>query len=93
MRGLSFQYDVTQHEAVVELYIDRGDESENKAIFDNLYGNKDAIEKAFEESLDWQRLDSKRACRIQKVIQGGYRDDEQEWPDTQKAANGVASVE
>jgi hypothetical protein len=48
-RGLGFNYSVRQHEAKVELYIDRGKdaEQENKAIFDTLAKSKESIEAAF----------------------------------------------
>ena len=32
-------------------------------------------------ALGWERLDSKRACRIRfDLDQGGYKDPEEEWP-------------
>ena len=86
-RGLGFNYAVRQHEASVELYIDRGKDTdeENKTIFDTLVASKDDIEATFGEPLEWQRLESKRACRIRKEIElGGYRD-EARWPANQDA--------
>jgi hypothetical protein len=83
IRGLGFNYVVRQHEADVELYIDRGKDAdeENKAIFDSLLKSKSAIESTFGEALDWQRLESKRASRIRKLIEvGGYLD-EAKWPE------------
>ncbi len=78
--GLAYCYSITKHESKVELYIDRGKESENKNIFDELVKNKDEIEKDFGESLKWERLDNKRACRISRQFDnGGYRD-EDKWP-------------
>lgn len=81
---MSYNYIITQHEGKVELYIDRGKESEdeNKKIFDELYYHKDEIEETFGDKLNWQRLDNKKACRISKSITlGGYRDPEK-WDDT-----------
>ncbi len=82
-QGLGFNYTVTQHESVVELYIDKGKDSteQNKDIFNKLYDSREEIEKAFGESLEWQRLDERQACRIKKFITlGGYRDTEDKWP-------------
>lgn len=80
--GLSFNYIVRQHDAAVELYIDRGKEldSENLEIFDKFYSEKENIEQDMVSPLSWERLDGKRACRIKKQINiGGYRNDEADW--------------
>lgn len=82
-RGLGLNYVIRKHEGNVELYIDRGKDAdeENKNIFDTLFGSKSTIESSFGEPLEWQRLDTKRACRIRKKIEmGGYLD-EAKWPD------------
>jgi hypothetical protein len=81
IRGLSFNYTVCKHEGAVEMYIDRGKEGAefNKSIFDTLAASREAIQEEFGEPLEWQRLDTKRACRITKIItRGGYRD-ESKW--------------
>jgi hypothetical protein len=81
--GLAFNYVIRKHEADVELYIDRGKETEeeNKRIFDTLAALKSEIEESFGGTLDWQRLEGKRACRIRKGFElGGYRDEEK-WPE------------
>ncbi len=84
IRGLGFVYAIVQEYSVAELYIDRGEAVENKAIFDKFFARKDEIEKAFGCSLSWERLDTKRACRIRHVIErGGYRSPESEWPQIQ----------
>lgn len=85
--GLQLNYVVRKHDAHVELYIDRGKDSEkeNKEIFDQLAESKDSIEKAFGEPLEWERLEGKRACRIRKLlVLGGYQD-EASWPEIQEA--------
>ena len=79
-RGLGLNYGIRQHGGQIELYIDRGKDKddENKAIFDQLIKHRSEIEKAFGRKLDWNRLDTKRACRIMKAFKGiGYRDEDQ----------------
>ena len=87
VRGLGLNYIVTKHAAAVELYIDRGKDSEkdNNMIFGQLRRNRKEIEEHFGESLDWQQLEGKRACRIRKQITlGGYQDEEK-WPTIHEA--------
>ena len=86
--GLWYSYVINQHESSVQFYIDRGRDGaqENKAIFDTLRSKQAEIERSFGESLSWERLDGKRACRIAKYFElGGYRDDEAKWPAIQDA--------
>ena len=81
IRGLGFNFVVVQEFGVTELYIDRGDVTENKQIFDHLFAQKDAIESTFGGTLQWERLDTKRACRIKHIVeQGGYLSPESLWP-------------
>lgn len=86
IRGLGFNYVIVQEYGIAELYIDRGDATENKRIFDQLHASKDEIERAFGETLSWEPLDTKRACRIKHIVeQGGYRSPESQWPEIQLA--------
>ena len=66
---MGFNYVVRQHDANVELYIDRGKESgtENEDIFDQLAESKEEIEGAFGETLDWQRLEGGPCMRDQEA--------------------------
>jgi hypothetical protein len=85
--GLGYWYVIRRNDADVELYIDRGkdSEAENKAIFDTLAESKEQIEAEFGQQLEWLRLEGKRACRIKRDIDlGGYRD-EDKWPQIQDA--------
>lgn len=84
--GLSFGYVVARHNSRVELYIDRGEVTANKRVFDELLSHKDEIEAVFGEPLSWQRLENKRACRIAYEFSlGGYKDDEANWQPIQTA--------
>jgi len=85
--GLAYNYSISQHEGRVELYIDRGKESEeeNRMIFDQLYQNREEIERSFGEKPIWEKLEGRRACRIRKDIRlGGYQD-KAKWPEIQSA--------
>lgn len=85
VRGLGLNYVVLQDECYAELYIDRGDETENKAIFDQFAAQTEAIEASFGQPLQWHRLDNKRASRIRVTLPGGYRGAEESWDATQTA--------
>jgi hypothetical protein len=95
-RGLGFNYAVREHGTQVELYIDRGKDSdaENQRIFEELVGRREEVEAAFGDTLEWQRLDGRRACRIRYVIDvGGYRDPEK-WAEIHEvSADAMARLE
>lgn len=75
---LSYGANFTQKkDARVELYIDRDDKDWNEDRFDNLLGQKESVEAALDESLVWQRLENRRACRIAVVRPGSIDDDDE----------------
>ena len=51
VRGVAFNFVAGRALCRVELYIDRGDNEENKFIYDRLYLEKQSIEAAFDKSL------------------------------------------
>ena len=71
-------------EVRVQVYIDR-DKEWNKRLFDMLGERKETIESKLGESLSWERLDDKKACRIAVYRPGTIDDDDevleeiQEW--------------
>jgi len=81
VRGINLNYSVRKDESQVEVYIDRGKGSagENDQAFEHLLAQKDDIEQAFGEPLSWDNLEGKRASRISKTIDGGYRSDNEGW--------------
>jgi hypothetical protein len=81
--GLSYGYVLRMNNAQVELYIDRGDGTWNKRVFDTLYRQKEAIENIFGAPLDWQRLDDKRGCRVRYLLDGYGLQDKEHWPELQ----------
>lgn len=50
--------------ARVELYIDSGEQEQNKQIFDRFEAQKAMFESELEEPLEWELLDNRRANRI-----------------------------
>jgi len=86
-RGLGYNYVVRKHDSNVELYIDRGEnsEQENLEIFEELLQSKVDVESDFGETIDWQRLDNRRACRIVNKIELGGWKDEIKWPEVHVA--------
>ncbi len=74
-----------QEDCQVECFIDigKGAEEANVQVFKELEAQKAEIEAAFGEALDWQELSESRGCRICKVMLGGWKSPEAEWPNLQ----------
>jgi len=66
--GLGLNFVVSKQACRIELYISRGNQEENKFIFDQLYAQKDQIESVFGGKLTWERLDFKKSCRIRHEL-------------------------
>lgn len=76
----SFSYGATfgaHGRAWVELYIDSPEQERNKQAFDRLEQQKEALESELKTTLEWQRLDNRRASRI-SVRRSGSIDEDQE---------------
>ncbi len=86
--GLGYNYVIQKQEFRVELYIDRGKgcKTENQEIFGIFDARRLEVETAFDVTLAWERLDTKRASRIAyRLSNGGYRSPEETWPEIQDA--------
>ena len=64
-----------QKQARVEVYIDNGDGDRNIRLLEDLELHREAIESALGETLSWQRLENRRACRIALDRSGSIEDD------------------
>jgi CBS domain-containing protein len=62
----------------VELYIDSGSAADNKALFDRLHSDRQAIEAIVGMPIQWERLDDKRASRIAVYHRGVITDTPEE---------------
>lgn len=65
------------HRFRVELYIDSGDKSKNKYLFELLQNQKLSLENAIGEELSWERLDHRNASRVALYHPGSITDTEE----------------
>lgn len=57
-----------------EAYIDGGDATWNRLVFDALLAERSAIEAAFGEPLDWQPMEGRQGCRVAVFRPGSIND-------------------
>lgn len=62
--GIPFQFLITTSYVAVQLNIAKPVKEDNKKIYEALHEQKDKIEAAFGEPLQWMRLDDKKSSRI-----------------------------
>lgn len=67
----------------VELYIDFGDHAQNKHFFELLLCDKEAIETELGTSLEWEKLEDKRASRVGIYRSGSILDSKKELDEIQ----------
>lgn len=66
----SFTYSFSRDKRVrVELYLDLGDQTHTKIVFDKLHAQKEKFE-SLVGTIEWERLDSRRASRIALYHEG-----------------------
>jgi hypothetical protein len=64
MSGVNLNAVISQKYVRSEIYINRGEQAENKRVFDLLTQRKAEIEKEFGDPLTWERMDDKVTSRI-----------------------------
>jgi hypothetical protein len=74
-RGFTYSMSFAQTgELRAELYIDFQDRAKNEMALDALALGRDVIEAEFAEPLRWERLDTRRACRVACYAAGSIDD-------------------
>lgn len=74
--GISLNFVVSRSYGRAEIYIDVGDKEQNEKIFDILYSDLQKYDQEYGNSLVWERLNEKRACRIKDEIEGNLYEKE-----------------
>lgn len=64
LSGVVYSMVINHDEVRVEFLLGRARKEENKAMFDALFEDRVGVERDFNESLDWRRLDDKKASII-----------------------------
>ena len=65
--------------ASFEVYINRGEQDENKRIFDYFLKNKDVLESESGCKLEWERMDSNVTSRIKDQLYGVSLSNAEDW--------------
>lgn len=84
--GNHWTYTITKDWAAIELYIDFDQQTgkKNKELFDYLKAQQAQIETDFGDSIDWRRLDDKRASRVIKYYYSSGLDMPEKWEELQE---------
>lgn len=77
--GLSYNFIITKSYVAVELAISKSDTVENKKVFDELKHYEQEITIGFGDELSWERLDSKKMCRVAYYLEGVNLFNREDW--------------
>ena len=78
--GCSFNLVLLKSQIRVEVALQRGSAAENKWIFDQLFDQREVIEREFGEMLEWHRNDEQKRCLI-NLSKPCHGFDTDNWPD------------
>lgn len=90
MAGVSLNLVATGNYVRSEIFINRGDATENKDIFDYFFKSKTEIEKAFGAPLIWERMEDRITSRIKYQLDGVDIFNEADWPKMQDFLVGAS---
>lgn len=80
LASMAYNLIFSKHEVRVEFYMSRSQTEANQFVFDRLASQKESIEADFGDSLTWQPLPDRKACRILYAKpMDGY--DKANWPE------------
>lgn len=84
--GVNFMYNIREHDAAVQVLVNGPDAETNRAIFDRLCADRGDAESTFGSPLEWDATEGRKRCSIGATLpSGGYREDEDRWPEIQRA--------
>ena len=67
---------LSKSQVICEVYIDLFDSEKNSAVLNALQEHRDEVEKAVGETLQWDDVPLKRACRIRAITNGDVSDED-----------------
>jgi hypothetical protein len=82
-KGVQYNYLLLKDKTALELYIDTGSETQNKAIFDKLFVDKASIESEIGGELFWRRRDDARSSGIRLIVADHGVYDKDHWEEMQ----------
>lgn len=80
MGGVSLNLVATREYARAEIYINRGDQAQNKKAFDFLKQRRETIEANVGTPLEWARMDDQVTCRVKFEKRGVNIFNRNDWP-------------
>ena len=80
--GIQYTYYVQRNASSVRLGL-WADKEVNKARFDWLHAKREELENAFGGEFEWLRCNELKHSRIGQDLEGGYRNDPEQWPKIQ----------
>jgi len=83
--GMGWSYSITMNKGSVELFIDRGPDKkeETDEIYEIVCKDRERIENAFGEALEWDKKEGRRVCRIKSHCIIGGLNDTDSWAEIQ----------